>query len=859
MSNIDYIIKLNRKSLSVFKDRWVWLMAFRDARRNFSRLFLFIAALITGIAALVAIGSLNYSLQKDLDRNAKELLGADLVINGSRMFEDELIALVDSTRYEQALEADMASMVRFTSTGESRLVRVVALKGNFPFYGNIVTQPDDAYSRMKSGAVVMLDETLASQYVMSSEDSVRVGQSIFQMGGEVIKIPGGGGILATFTPSVYMSMDNLSNTGLVQFGSRVNYRWFIKTNNDQEAEELLEKLKPEIKKLGHSFETVNGRKEGLGEGFLAVYRFFTLLAFMALILGCIGVASSVTLYAREKREEVAVLRCIGSSGWQAFNIYFIQVIVVGIIGSAIGVMLGAAIQYLMPVVFKDFIPVELQMQVSYEAVIEGFLVGIIVAILFTLLPLVEIRFISPLSVLRTDFKLPKRISKLRMFAIIMIALFPIAVASYQTRSWLSGLIFFAGLLMALLFLALVAKILLMGVRKFFPSRSSFVWKHSLSNLFRPNNQTTILITTIGLGAFILATLSTVQHSLLSQVEFRDRANQSNTVMFDIQPHQKDEIVKLLTDHELPVMQMVPIVTCRIAELKGKSVNELQEDRTDSIPNWAITREYRVTYRDSLTSSEFMMKGEMHAYHPGRRDSVYVTISEGMHENLRVGIGDSIVFDIQGVPLKAFIAGIRKVDWPKDPPNFIFVFPAGILEQAPQIFVATTRIDNNESANRFQAELVSSMPNVSLIDLRLILSTVNELFDKVALVIRFMALFSIITGMVVLAGAVINSKFARIREYVLLRTVGASGKQINGITLIEYAYLGFFAALTGILLSVFAGWLLAKYFFRIEFAFSLADFGLLAISIMVLTMLIGWYNSREVVRTPPLQVLRRENG
>ncbi|MFZ6010063.1 MAG: ABC transporter permease, partial [Bacteroidota bacterium] len=282
-------------------------------------------------------------------------------------------------------------------------------------------------------------------------------------------------------------------------------------------------------------------------------------------------------------------------------------------------------------------------------------------------------------------------------------------------------------------------------------------------------------------------------------------NQSNTILFDIQPSQRDGVVKLMKENKLPVNQVVPIITCRLSELRGRSIDVLQKDTTDKVPNWALTREYRVTYRDSLHLSEELVKGEIHKKKAGK-DSVWVTISEGMEETLDVKLGDSLVFDMQGVPVKAFIGGVRKVDWPKDPPNFIFVFPSGVLENAPQIYVAATRIDDQPQANRFQQNLVMQFPNVSLIDLRLILSTVNELFNKLGLIIRFLALFSIITGLVVLAGAVINSKFVRIKENVLLRTVGARTGQITKITLIEYAYLGLFSALTGMILSLGGGWL-----------------------------------------------------
>src|SRR5690606_18658808 len=214
---IEYIITLKRKTQTIFSDRWVWRMAWRDARHNFSRLFLFAASLITGIAAVVSLDSLNNSLQTDIDRNAKELLGADFVVNANNKFEDELIKVFDSTGYQQASEADMASMVLFLHNNQSRLIRLVALEGPFPFYGNINTQPENAYDLMKKGGYAMLDETLASQFEVSSGDSLRLGNRVFTVSGVVNEIPGGGGILATFTPSVYISLQDLDSTGLVQY------------------------------------------------------------------------------------------------------------------------------------------------------------------------------------------------------------------------------------------------------------------------------------------------------------------------------------------------------------------------------------------------------------------------------------------------------------------------------------------------------------------------------------------------------------------------------------------------------------------------------------------------------------------
>lgn len=909
---IEYIIRLKRKKSNLFNDGWVWKMAWRDARHNFSRLFLFVASLITGIAAVVALDSLNNSLQSDIDRNAKELLGADFVINGNKKFEPELVKEFQlSMNYPQAGQAEMASMVLFLNNGQSRLIRLVAFEGPFPFYGKLETQPANAYEQIKNGRYAMLDATLASQYEVSSGDSLRIGNLTFLVAGEVNKLPGGGGIMTTFTPSIYISMRELEATGLVQYGSRVTYKRFFQTNTVAEAEQLVEKFKPLLRKYGHSYETVEGRKEGLGESFSAIYRFFSLLAFLALILGCIGVASSVHIYAREKRDEVAVLRCMGSTGWQAFNIYFIQIFFLGILGSVIGAFLGVGVQQVIPVLFKDLLPLEVSFGISWISVIQGIALGAIVSVLFSMLPLIAVRFVPPLAVLRADFESVKTFSKARLAAIILIALFPLLFAAYQTRSLITGGMFFLGLAGALGLLTLVAAGLLYLVRKFFPTNASFVWRHALANLFRPNNQTRMLMVAIGLGAFIIAMLNIVEKSLLGQVEFTGQENQSNTILFDIQPSQKDGVINLMKENKLDVKQVVPIITCRLSKVNGRTIEEIQADTTDKVRNWAITREYRVTYRDSLHVSEELIEGtlqkkgffnawpnEFQTPEFGKKsfgyamdsvdyfnqwpeeiknnqvlrkmtfaaamdsigpkhDLIQVTISEGMMEDLEVKVGDMLTFDMQGVPIEVSISGVRKVDWAKDPPNFIFVFPTGVLEQAPQIFVATTRIDDQQAANRFQQQLVMQYSNVSLIDLRLILGTLNDLFDKLGTVVRFLALFSIITGLIVLAGAVINSKFLRMKENVLLRTIGARSHHITKITLIEYAYLGLFSALTGLILSLIGGWLLTTFFFEITFAFDWFELLIITAGVVVLTMTIGWWNTRDVINTPPLQILRKE--
>ena len=357
---MEYIIKIKKDPKNLLNDSWVWKMAWRDARRNFSRLFLFISSIIIGIAALVAINSFNENLQNDINIQAKDLLGADFIVKSNKAFEDAALVVFDTLPAEQSWDARMASMVLFVSdAGGTRLVQIVAIEGNFPFYGEAETLPPGSFNKVKSGKYTLLDENIAIQYEVSSDDSIKVGNVTFPVAGIVKNIPGGGGVNATFAPSVYIPMKYLEETGLIQFGSRVNYKRYFRVYREEDNDKILEQLKPTLKKYGYSYETVQQRKESLGRGFENLFRFFNLLAFVALILGSIGVASSVHIYVQEKKETVGVLRCLGASGWQAFNIFFIQTVILGFIGSLAGAFLGIIIQYLVPLIIADYIPINI--------------------------------------------------------------------------------------------------------------------------------------------------------------------------------------------------------------------------------------------------------------------------------------------------------------------------------------------------------------------------------------------------------------------------------------------------------------------------------------------------------------------
>ncbi|OYY04389.1 MAG: ABC transporter permease [Sphingobacteriales bacterium 17-39-43] len=832
-------------------------MAWRDSRRNRSRLFLFISSIILGIAALVAIYSFEYNLRNDIDSQAKSLLGADLIIETNKTVKEEALPMLKSLGTERSEERTFASMVYFQKNGGTRLVNVRALSGDFPYYGDIETTPKTASRSFRLGKQALVDKTLMLQYDAKPGDSIKVGEVIFEIAGVLNKAPGQTGFNAAVAPIVYIPLAYLEETGLSQKGSRITYNFYYKFPPETNVNKLAKRLEPQLEKAELDYETIESRKENTGRSFEDMTEFLALVGFIALLLGCIGVASAIHIYIREKINTIAVLRCLGASSRQAFLIYLIQIAGIGLIGSLIGSILGTLIQQFLPIVLKDFLPVEIAVAISWMAVGQGLLLGLIISILFALLPLVSVRNISPLNTLRLSleetslFKDP-----IKWLVYFIIVLFIFGFTYLQMGSLKKTVFFTAGVLAGFITLAALAYAMMWLARRYFPSSWSYLWRQGFANLFRPNNQTLILVVSIGLGTAFICTLFFVQGILINRVTRSSSKNQPNMVLFDIQSNQKQAVADLTKSLNLPVLQEVPIVNMRMTEIKGRNAASYKKDSVAWGAMRGLEREYRVTYRDSLSDSEELIDGKwIGKAEPGK--PVYVSLEDGYAKRIGVKIGDELTFNVQGAPLKALVGSTRKVDWNRIQTNFILIFPTGVLEDAPQFHVLLTQVPSNELSAKYQQAVVKTFPNISMIDLGLVLSVLDEILDKMGFVIRFMAAFSIITGLIVLIASVLISKYQRIRESVLLRTMGASRKQILVITALEYFFLGALAAGAGIVLALVASWGLARFVFETTFSPELVPVLILFLLITSLTVLVGLFNSRGVLNRPPLEVLRSE--
>lgn len=837
---------------------WLLQMAWRDSRRNRSRLLLFVSSIVLGIAALVAIYSLGDSLRDNIDSQAATLLGADLQISGNRPVSGKAKQLIQSLGTERSEERSFASMILFPKNGGNRLAQVKALEGNFPFYGDLETVPASAGKTFRHGKQAVVDQTLMLQYEAKVGDSIKVGEVTFAIAGILLKAPGQTGITAAVASSVYIPMAYLDQTGLMQKGSRITYRHYIRFKPKTDVEKLVKTIEPQLDAADLDSKTVQSQKEDTGRSFKDLTQFLALVGFIALLLGCIGVASAVHIYIREKLNSIAILRCLGVKGYQAFLIYLIQIAGIGLFGSILGAALGSVIQQFLPFVVKDFLPFELTTTISWPAIGQGIGIGLVISILFAMPPLIGIRKISPLNVLRNTadaMKLER--DPVTWLVYVLILLFIFGFSFLQTKSWIQALSFTGGILGSFIVLTAMAMLLMWLVRRFFPTSWSYLWRQGLANLFRPNNQTIILIVSIGLGTLFICTLFFTQTILLNRVKRSSSGNKPNIVLFDIQSSQKNDIMALAKQQGLPVNETVPIVNMRLESVNGRNGAQSKSDTSKEQSRRIFGREYRVTFRDSLTASEKLVQGKWTGIYTDPAALIPVSIEEGFAKRNHISLGDTLIFNVQGAMMQTVIGSMREVNWAEVQTNFLVVFPKGVLEDAPQFHVILTHVTSPQVSARFQQALVQRFPNVSIIDLALVLKVIDDLFDKIGFVIRFMAGFSILTGLVVLVSSVLISKYQRLQESVLLRTLGASRKQIFVITALEYFFLGTMASLTGIILALGSSWALATYTFDTEFKPELLPVLVLFLLVSALTVFIGLINSRGILSKSPLEVLRQD--
>ncbi|TVQ67663.1 MAG: FtsX-like permease family protein [Balneolaceae bacterium] len=845
--------------LKAFLNPFTRKLAWRDAKPQWKSLLLYTSSVIAGVAALVAILSFRNDVLLTVDDQARELLGADIELRATQPFHEEAIAFIDSVGGSDAEAVEFNSMVFFGNSGVSRLAQVRAVDGPFPLYGSIKTNPAEAAGNYQQFRQALVEQSAMRQFGISTGDTIRVGDIEFQIAGELISVPGEAAAFSLIGPRVYIPKSSLEGSALLQRGSRVTYKEYFKLAGGGSVSDFTEQFRPIAREHRIRIETVESRKQDFEAIVDNLTKFLGLIGFVALLLGGLGVGSAIYVYIRRKTSMVATLRCLGVSREIILAAFSIQIAVLGLIGAVAGTAAGLLMQNYLPLLFSDLLPIEIVQGISFQAIALGLFTGVAISVAFSLLPLAAISTISPLLTIRSGDFSP--FAALGFRVKILTASFALAVTvlviTLLTESYTVSFIFTASLIIFIYILWAVAALLMKAVRRLRLSALPYVIRQGMANLFRPNNQTGMLMTTLGMGMLLIGTLYLSQDMITQRINIQLGDDTPDLVFYDIQSDQNEGLLQTVSESGGTVLQNVPIVSMRLSARNGATVSEMRADSTLQLSGWALTREYRVTYRDFLTESETITEGEWIPYSDGFDSVVPISVSPQIMDELRLSLGDTLEFNVQGVPLSTVVASVREVDFSRPEPNFFVLFPAGVLEPAPQFFAATVNASGPEEALAIQQAVVSAYPNISAIDISIALGSVREFLDQIALAVQFMALFSILTGFIVLSGSITISRRQRTRESVLLRTLGALKSQVGSIQTVEYALLGFLSSLTGLLLALIASWGLAFFYFDIAFFPDFLNLAGITLLIMAAAIAIGWSGSRHIFRHSPLEILRQE--
>ena len=853
-----------RRSLKTLS-RALLSLAWRESRTARRRLLLYMSSISLGVAALVAIDSFASNVTDSVREQSRALLGGD-VLFGARQgdFTPKADSLLDSLRRSGvrfARQTTFASMGLVERTGGTRLVQVRAVTPEYPFYGAVTTSPPRKWSELQRGQNALVDQSLLITLDARVGDTLTLGYAKFAIIGALVSVPGDPGISATIGPRVYIPASTVAATRLLGFGSRADYEALAKLPEGTDPAAWLAPLRPRLERNRVRARTVVENEVNLTESIDQLGDFLGVVGLVALLLGGIGVASGVHAFVARKIDTVAVLRCLGATSRQVLIIYVLQAAAMGLVGAAAGAALGIAIQYALPLTVRDFLPVDVTVSLAPKAILVGLALGVWVAMVFALRPLLALRNVSPLQALRRDLDSAPFRAELRDWPRVLVNAglvgSVVLLAAWRSPTFKAALWMSVGIGAVLVVLLASATVLSAIARRVLRAGWPYVVRQGVANLYRPANQTRAVVLSLGFGAFLITTLYLVQANLLRQFDITTSSSRGNLLFFDVQEDQDTGVQDIVRQAGYRVVQTTPIVTMRIKSVAGRTLAQIMTDTTRRGGGWALRREYRSTYRDSMQSSETLVAGKWFG-ETAPRDSeprAEVSLEQDVAKEMRAKLGDIIVWDVQGVEVPTRLTSLRDVNWARFEPNFFAVFGPGALEKAPKQFVLLTNVPDGVGAARVQRGVVERYPNVSAIDLSLIRKTINEIVDRVSMAIRFLAVFSLAMGIPVLFTAVAATRRERVREGVLLKTLGATQGQIRRILFAEYAVLGVLGSLTGMVLSFGGAWALLRYVFHRPFSPATLPAVLIAAAMILVTVSIGVLSGRDVFRTTPMAALR----
>jgi putative ABC transport system permease protein len=843
---------------------FVLRMAIRETRASWRRLLFFFVCIAVGVAAIVALRSVIQSVRAVFGTEAKALIAADALISTNRDWTPESLEIIDRRLTEVgALErsetVETPTMVRPADPTRTvaRMVELRAVQPGFPIYGTLELDRGLQYSHslLKNKGVLVRPELLTALGVQVGEQIV-IGQASFTIRGVIKNEPGRSIGNFSMGPRVIIDFDDMPSTGLLSFGSRARHVILVRTPDDA-ADTLVKHLRNDFRDDFVTARSFRATDDQMGQNFDRAENYLSLVGLVIVILGGIAVSSVTRVFVHQKMRSIAVLKCLGARSGQIMTVYMLQVMVLGLAGSLLGVMLArgavAAIPYFVDTTSASLLS-DVKYGVTISAALQGIGVGVLVSALFSVVPLLQVRTVKPSLLLRDESAGPTT-DPVRLAAMVLVSAALVAVTAWQAASLRVGLVVCAGFCVLAIVLQLTGVALVRAIVPLARSKS-FPLRHAVLHLSRPGSQTRVILLAVGLGAFFIVGVRSLQASLLEEFSFESAANGPDMFLMDVQREQTAGVDAFLKDpaRGAGAFRLIPVLRARVTGVSGR---ETKLDSFDDVrARGSLAREYTVTYRSDLEPNEHVSAGQ---FWSGPSAEPEVSIELGIHERFGINVGDTVRFDILGRIINARVTSVRTVDW-RDSRNggFMFVFRPGVLDQGPQTFIAPLKGPvGTEARARFQHDLVQAFPNVSVIDFREILATIEDVMSKVTLAISVVGGLVLFSGGLILIGAVAMTKFQRVYEAAVFKTLGANSRTIARMLLFEYGVLGLLAGTVGSIGAIALTWGVSRYALEIPWRIFIGEH-LAGIAVTaVLVALIGVLSSLDVLKNKPLLTLRTE--
>ncbi len=907
-------------------------MAWREMRGAWRHFFYFFSCIAMGVGAVVAIGLFASNVERAVTREARGLLGGDVEVRVSHALSEVGQTVLQSVSSRGVVLSHASELVAMAATVRpqpsglvTQIVELKAIDINYPLYGSVKVDPSRAVTDLVAppaslcraipeshgpenlplasalspvgrgsgegetcyGAVVQ--ESLLIRMGLSIGDRIKLGQAQFVIAGVLKTEPDRMANMFSLGPRVMISRAGLEAAELVKLGSRVRHRYLLKLPASVPVQPLLYELRGRLAGESARVSSYRDAQPQLKQFLDQLARYLGLVGLTALFVGGIGVAMTVQAFLKGKLQGIAILKTLGAESRTIAATYLLQAIVLAAIGSLAGVALGIGLQTVLPRALAGMLETDLLDQVEFSStlstaslppILKGIGLGLLTTLLFTLWPILEVRKIRPVMVMRRAFLAseanPAKLSegrriglaahwprldlpKLLTAAVIVAGL--AGLAMWQAGSWKIGLLFLAGLLAGVSGLLLGATGLI-RLLKLLPVPRIVSLRHAVGNLSRPGSQVAGIVTAIGIGVMVIATVSLIERSLVQQIGEKRPADAPTFFFIDIQPDQAQGFARLIHSRTgEPAPQLTPLVRSRLHSVNGQRVKteedgeKERETKDEQRRSWYFTREYVLTFLETLPKDNVVTRGAW--WTRGQAfPAPLVSVEEEAAKHLGLDIGSTVTFEIQGATITAQVSSIRKVEWGNFSTNFYMVLSPGALEGAPFTYVATVRVPPQDEVSLQQA-VVAAFPNVTAINIGEVLDSFARILDRLSLAIRAVALFCVGAASLVMVTALAATRYRRLYEAVVLKALGATRGLIARSFAVEYALMGTVAGVIGIVLASSLSWAALRYVFDLSWSLQAGLLLIELLAAMLLTLAIGFLSTYRLLGMRPLAVLRQE--